>query len=72
MMAVAWLHHNYKLGVSDFKCKDCCPDSNYTLSYTSFTQWEARGATRLEDMKPGFFKPNIYPIIPNWSDSSQF
>ena len=33
---------HYKLGVSDFKCEDCCPDSNHTLSSTSLTQWEAR------------------------------
>jgi len=52
---------HYKLGVSDFKCEDCCPDSNHTLSSTSLTQWEARGATRLEDMKPGFLSQPFTP-----------
>ena len=45
---------NNKLGVNDLKCEDWCPGSNHTSNSISLTQWEARGATRLEDIELGF------------------
>ena len=60
----------YKLGVSDFKCKGWCPASNPTFKLEIPNPIGSKNATRLEDIKPEYLYPFIYPIIPGRFDGT--